>query len=230
MCRTLRASSVSTDSTATSRPARMMPTRPATCCTSSSECDDRNTVRPSAAVSRTSDRNVSWTSGSSPLVGSSSTARLGRCMNAWIRPIFCRLPLERSRTGRSSCPPRRSASVAISRSWPPPRRAASDASCARPVAAARAQVAGQVADRPAGRPAVPPGVPPSSAARPAVGRIRSSRMRISVLLPAPFGPRNPNTSPCSTRRSTSTSACTSPPYVLERPAVSIAGVRELIVL
>ena len=43
---------VSTASTSTRRPERMIPTRSAACCTSSSECEERNTVRPSAAVSR----------------------------------------------------------------------------------------------------------------------------------------------------------------------------------
>src|SRR5437879_4223172 len=33
--------------------------------------------------------------------------------------------------------------------------------------------------------------------------MRSSRRRMVVVLPAPFGPRNPKTSPCSTTRSTS---------------------------
>jgi protocatechuate 3,4-dioxygenase beta subunit len=53
--------------------------------------------------------------------------------------------------------------------------------------------------------------------------MRSRRSRIVVDLPAPFGPRNPNTSPRSTRRSRSTSASTVPSYVLESPTVSIAG-------
>src|SRR5512143_14697 len=44
---------------------------------------------------------------------------------------------------------------------------------------------------------------PKIRARPLVGRIRSSEVRIVVVFPAPFGPRNPNTSPCSTARSTS---------------------------
>src|SRR5664279_4104501 len=44
---------------------------------------------------------------------------------------------------------------------------------------------------------------PKTRARPEVGRIRSRRVRIAVVLPAPLGPRKPNTSPCSTVRSTS---------------------------
>ena len=53
------------------------------------------------------------------------------------------------------------------------------------------------------RRAAPParGSAPSTRTCPLVGRIRSSRMRIVVDLPAPLGPRKPYTSPGSTRRS-----------------------------
>src|SRR5450759_51665 len=44
---------------------------------------------------------------------------------------------------------------------------------------------------------------PKTLALPEVGRMRSSSTRIVVVLPAPFGPRKPNTSPCPTARSTS---------------------------
>src|SRR5437762_9760971 len=44
---------------------------------------------------------------------------------------------------------------------------------------------------------------PNTRARPLVGRIRSRTVRIVVVLPAPFGPRNPKTSPDLTSRSTS---------------------------
>ena len=106
--------------------------------------------------------------------------------------------------------------VPHSRRRPPPRSRASDSSCARPVSRSNeAQVARQVADRPPRRPRRLPAVSrPKHARRPAVGRIRSSRRRIVVLLPAPFGPRNPKTSPCSTRRSSSASARTPPPIRL----------------
>jgi hypothetical protein len=43
-----------------------------------------------------------------------------------------------------------------------------------------------------------------------------------VVLPAPFGPRNPKISPGSTRRSRSRTAWV-PPNVLVSPEVSIAG-------
>ena len=44
---------------------------------------------------------------------------------------------------------------------------------------------------------------PNTLSLPPVGLIRSSRRRIVVVFPAPFGPRNPNTSPASTEKSTS---------------------------
>ncbi len=44
---------------------------------------------------------------------------------------------------------------------------------------------------------------PKTRALPEVGRIRSSSVRIVVVLPAPFGPRKPKTSPWATCRSTS---------------------------
>src|SRR5215212_5141866 len=45
---------------------------------------------------------------------------------------------------------------------------------------------------------------PKTLACPDVGRMRSSRIRIVVVFPAPFGPRNPKISPPWTARSTST--------------------------
>jgi hypothetical protein len=44
---------------------------------------------------------------------------------------------------------------------------------------------------------------PNTKARPDVGRMWSSRVRIVVVLPAPFGPRKPNASPGWMVRSTS---------------------------
>src|SRR5262252_3845989 len=47
-------------------------------------------------------------------------------------------------------------------------------------------------------------------ARPEVGRIRPRHILMVVVLPAPFGPRNPNTSPRRTSRSRSRTACRLP--------------------
>ncbi len=50
---------------------------------------------------------------------------------------------------------------------------------------------------------------PSSSAVPELGSSRPARMRISVVLPAPLGPRRPNI-PLGTSRSTPANAVTGP--------------------
>src|SRR5258705_10916362 len=62
---------------------------------------------------------------------------------------------------------------------------------------------------------------PSIRMSPLVARARPSSKRIVVVLPDPFGPRNPNTEPRGTARSReSTARCR--PNVLVKPTVSIA--------
>ena len=100
----------STVSVVTSLPDLMIATRSARRCTSSSSCEERNTVRPSATVSRTSRSNSFCISGSRPEVGSSRMSSSGRCMNASTRPIFWRLPLDSSFAGRSRTTSNRSTS------------------------------------------------------------------------------------------------------------------------
>src|ERR1700694_467878 len=73
----------------------------------------------------------------------------------------------------------------------------------------------RASDSPAGR--------PNRRAWPLVGRTRPRRTLIVVVLPAPFGPRKPKTSPGWTERSSPWSA-TLRPYSLRRPTVSMAGV------
>ena len=72
------------------------------------------------------------------------------------------------------------------------------------------QVRGQIADVPADLHRLLWQSMPRIEALPAVGRISSITVRIVVVLPAPFGPRKPNTSPRWTSRSRSISALTSP--------------------
>ncbi len=49
-------------------------------------------------------------------------------------------------------------------------------------------------------------------------------IRIVEVLPAPLGPRNPNASPCSTRKSMASTATKSPKrFVRRRPSMSGAG-------
>src|ERR1043166_1527290 len=57
---------------------------------------------------------------------------------------------------------------------------------------------------------------------PAVGVTRPSKILTVVVLPAPFGPRKPNTSPGCTVSERSCTA-TRRPYSLRSPTISIAG-------
>src|SRR6185503_21058981 len=68
-------------------------------------------------------------------------------------------------------------------------------------------------------------VDPSTSIVPPLGWIRPSAIRIVVVLPAPFGPRKPNSSPRSTVRSRPSTAASSP-YRLLRPTALIADVTE----
>src|SRR4029077_8699380 len=67
-----------------------------------------------------------------------------------------------------------------------------------------------------------PGSPPSRLASPPSLRSRPSRMRMVVVLPAPFGPRKACTSPVPTSRSSPSSATTRP-YRLVSPAARSAS-------
>jgi hypothetical protein len=58
-------------------------------------------------------------------------------------------------------------------------------------------------------PSGPTGMP-ATTAEPAVGEIGVPRIRTVVVLPAPFGPRNPNTSPAATLNDTSDTAVRPP--------------------
>src|SRR2546430_6919506 len=201
-CRTARSRRSSTRSTTTMRPSRTMPTRSAVCCTSRITCEDMKTVCPAARASRTIDRNVCCTSGSSPLVGSSRISSSGACMNACTRPTFCRLPLDRLRNRAVRSRSRRSASAVIRARGTPPRRLPRYVSSS--VTLCRPSTVKSPGRYPMRRRSATPswrGSPPSSSTRPLVGRIRSSRTRMVVVLPAPLGPRKPYTSPVVTDRS-----------------------------
>src|SRR5579859_942379 len=76
----------------------------------------------------------------------------------------------------------------------------------------------RASDSPAGR--------PNSRASPLVGRTRPRRILIVVVLPAPFGPRKPKTSPGWTVRSSPCKAILRP-YSLRRPTVSTAAVSSV---
>ena len=63
---------------------------------------------------------------------------------------------------------------------------------------------------------------PSSDHDPAVGDTKPKRIRIVVVLPEPFGPRNPNTLPAGTARFTPSSTLARPKR-LDSPSVAMAS-------
>ena len=63
---------------------------------------------------------------------------------------------------------------------------------------------------------------PATVAEPEVGARSVPRVRTVVVFPAPFGPRNPNTSPRATLNDTSATAVR-PPNFLVRCLTSIAA-------
>src|ERR1035437_5701946 len=67
---------------------------------------------------------------------------------------------------------------------------------------------------------------PATVAVPPEGLVSGQSMLIVVVLPAPLGPRNPNTSPLATSKSTPRTARTSP-KVLMRPRTAMAGTRAV---
>src|SRR5580658_8958535 len=66
---------------------------------------------------------------------------------------------------------------------------------------------------------------PATVAEPAVGAMRVPRIRTVVVFPAPFGPRNPNTSPRATVNDTSSTAVRGP-KTLVRWLTSIAAAAD----
>jgi len=223
------ARSSSMRSTATRRPARSTATRVQVRSTSDRTWEEWNTVRPASPALRRSAKTSSRTSGSSPVVGSSSTSRSGSCCIAPIRPTFCFVPRELSRMGRSmSAGDRRRRSQSSARNsglqgTAPVGRSSSrkssmrspdncSSSCSSPGRyPTRARTPGSVLGSPNRR------------ASPRVGRMRSSNRRIVVVFPAPFGPRKPRTSPGSTVKSSPSSPTVSP-YFLVRSRASMTGV------
>ena len=92
-----------------------MPTRSQSASTSLRMCEDRKTVWPRSRASAMLSRNACSISGSSPLVGSSSTSRSARVISARDQDDLLPVPLgvgpdllgrDRARTGRSARPGR----------------------------------------------------------------------------------------------------------------------------
>ena len=137
-------------------------------------------------------RSSSIPAGSSPFIGSSRISSSGSAIRQAAMPSRCRMPIEylatrssaRSR-GRRARARRRCARAPPARAQRRAPRGSGDQSCAR----------GSEARRRSRRPARAPGARcagkgrPSSFIVPAVGLVSPSSIRISVVLPAPFGPR-----------------------------------------
>ena len=182
----------------------MIPTRSQTRSTSESTCEEKNTVRPSAFVSSTTSKNSSCTSGSRPPVGSSRIRSGGLWNMACMSPIFCLFPRESRRIGRRRSAPNRSASSCPYPRSPTPRSRAKNLSSPSPVVlSSRANSPGRLPTRARTSTLSLRVSSPKTSARPPVGRMNPSSVRMVVVLPAPFGPRKPKTSPGKTSRSTS---------------------------
>jgi len=69
---------------------------------------------------------------------------------------------------------------------------------------------------------------PNRAARPAWGAMKPSSTSMVVVFPEPLGPRNPNTSPRSTRRLMPRNASTVLPRSRKRTEMSRASIAMLI--
>ena len=67
-------------------------------------------------------------------------------------------------------------------------------------------------------------LPPSTVADPDVGEMRPASMRIVVVLPDPFGPTKPTTSPAGTSKLSPSTATTSPKR-FDNESAAIAIVR-----
>ena len=68
---------------------------------------------------------------------------------------------------------------------------------------------------------------PATVAEPEVGAMSVPSVRTVVVFPAPFGPRNPNTSPWPTSKETSWNATRSPKRLLRRSTESAGDVLTL---
>lgn len=201
----------STGASATMRPRPRMMMWSAVCAISVIRCDEWNTVRRSAARLRASWRTHTIPSGSSPFTGSSRNRVAGSPSDATARPRRCPIPSEKPPTrlrATESIPVRPITSstrrapircvAAMARRWSRALRpgwmdvASSSAPTSRNGARCRAY----------GR--------PFTERAPAIGRSSPMIIRIVVDFPAPFGPRNPVTTPGRTVKSTPSTAALPP--------------------
>ena len=158
---------------------------------------ETNTVRPSAARSRSSSRIQRMPSGSRPLTGSSSIRTAGSPSSAAAMPSRCPMPSEKPRTRRRRplqadqvedlVDPRAREAVALREAQQVARRRSGRGAARAGRAARRRAASAGAAGGTAGR-------APSRSRR---GPVRPRTQRIVVDLPAPLGPRNPVTRPGS---------------------------------
>src|SRR6266545_5075179 len=186
----------------TTLPRRMMLTRSHRASTSDRMWLDSSTVRSRWRSSSMHCRNTSSISGSRPDVGSSRISNSTSLARAATKATFCRLPLEYVRPffvgSRSN---RRNRSSRFFTSTPPRSRPSRSITSPPVRFGQRFTSPGTYASRRCSWTASRQGSPPSRVAVPASARSRPSRTRIVVDFPAPFGPRNPWTSPVETSRS-----------------------------
>ena len=182
----------------------MIATRSQVRSTSSMMCELRNTVRPSVRASRTISKNVCWTSGSRPDVGSSRISRSGPVLErddqADLLLVALRVLLEPAARVEVEALDELGHVAGID-ATAQVGEVLDGVAAGEPVV--EVELAGQVADPAVDGDRVGGRLDAEDLARPDVGRMRSSRMRIVVVLPAPFGPRKPKISPSSTSRSSS---------------------------
>ncbi len=163
--------------------------------------------------------------GSSPLVGSSRISSCGSASRQRATPRRWRMPIEylETRSPPRVVRPTRASAGSIRERTSGPRAAATTRRFSRPdrcmwkrgsstIAPTRRSASTRCAGT--GR--------PSRDIEPALAWVSPSSVRIRVVLPAPFGPRNPNAQPRGTDRSTPSIAARSPKRLV-RPRVSIAG-------
>ncbi len=155
--------------------------------------------------SSTRSQTPSRATGSSPTVGSSSTSSAGRLTSAWASSSRRTIPPEYVPASRSATSARPIASSASStRALPLAARHVVEAREPRDVLAARQrgldrELLRHVAEQPAHRHLREPRTScPNTSTDPSCSGSSVLRTRIVVVLPAPFGPSSPNTSPART--------------------------------
>jgi hypothetical protein len=205
----------------------MIATRSQSRSASSSRWVVRKTVTPRSRSPLTSSSTSCAATGSSPDVGSSRNITSGSLSSERASEARCLSPLDSDphrSSARSARPTADSASkIRACRPGSPYSRAKKSRFSAtvsrvyRPGASVVIEMRCRISASPAG----PSGMPATDA-DPDVGVISVPSIRTVVVLPAPFGPRNPNTSPLPTLNDTSSTALL-PPKTLLRWLTSIAA-------